>query len=133
VTKGLSDFYKARGNFEKALNYLSQKQEYDLKIFDEATMRQTKRLERQFENKQLQAEIRGSRDREKQRQIQIIMLVSVCLLLLVILLLLRISSNNKHKLERERNLRLQEQKEEGERRAQLTHHLQLQEQARLKS
>src|SRR5690606_33166024 len=48
-------------------------------------------------------------------------------------LLLRISSNNKHKLERERNLRLQEQKEEGERRAQLTHHLQLQEQARLKS
>lgn len=133
VTQGLSDFYSNREDFEKALFYQGKKQEFNQKIFDEAEMRQVKRLETQFENSRLQAEIQMGKDRERQRQIQVILLVSLCVLLFIVLLLLRISSQNRHKLARERNLRLQQQKDDNERRAKSQQQFQLQEQARLKS
>ncbi|MGO1245392.1 MAG: hypothetical protein ACTMH4_15030, partial [Sphingobacterium sp.] len=133
VTQGLSDFYNNRDDFEKALFYQQKKQEFNQKIFDEAEMRQAKRLETQFENSRLQAEIQIGKDRERQRRIQVILLIGLCVLLFIILLLLRISSQNKHRLARERNLRLQQQKDDNERRAKLEQQFQLQEQARLKS
>ncbi|NQD69422.1 hypothetical protein HP439_01620 [Sphingobacterium shayense] len=133
VTQGLSDFYSERNDFEKALFYQKKKQEFEQKIFDEAEMRQTKRLETQFENKQLQAQIQVAQDRESQRRIQIVLLIGLCLLLVIVVFLIRISSKNKHRLDRERNLRLQQQKDDNERQAKLQQQIQLEEQARLRS
>ncbi len=133
VTQGLSDLYSRTGDFEKALLYQKKKEEFNQKIFDAAEMMQANKLEVQYENKRLVADIKESEQRALNRRIQLLLLGGVCISLLVSLLLLRNSFKNKHNLQIERNLRLQQQKEDMEKQSKLQLQIQRQEQARLLS
>ncbi|TYR34730.1 hypothetical protein FXV77_14770 [Sphingobacterium phlebotomi] len=133
VTQGLSDLYARQGDSQKALYYQKKKEEFNQKIFDQARMAQANKLEAQYENKRLMAEIRDAEQRASNRRIQLYLLAGVCISLMVSLLLLRVSFKNKHKLQTERNLRLQQQKQDMEEQSKLQLQLQQQEQARLLS
>lgn len=133
VTQGLSDLYTRKGDFEKALYYQKKKEEFNQKIFDQAQMAQANKLEAQYENKRLIADIRDSEQRASNRRIQLYLLAGVCISLIVSLFLFRVSFKNKHKLQTERNLRLQQQKQDMEEQSKLQLQIQQQEQARLLS
>src|SRR5690606_36301031 len=50
VVQGLSDLYARRGNHRQALFYQQKKEEFNQRIFNEAEMLTTRRLEPQYEN-----------------------------------------------------------------------------------
>lgn len=133
VAQGLSNLYSKTDNFQKALLYQKKKEEFTQKIFDEAEMVQANKLEVQYENKRLIADIKESDQNALDRRIQLLLLGGVCIFLLISLFLLRTYSRNKHKLQLERNLRLQQQKEDMEEQSRLQLQIQKEEQARLLS
>lgn len=133
VAQGLSDLYSRNGDLRKALLYQKKKEEFNQQIFDQAQMAQTNKLEAQYENKRLMADIRDSEQRANNRRVQLYLLVGVCISLIISLLLLRLSFKNKHKLQAERNLRLQQQKQDMEEQSKLQMQIQRQEKARLLS
>lgn len=131
IAQGLSDLHAKKGNYERALFFQKKKEEYNQKIFDEAEMMQTRKLEVQYENKRLLNDIHESKLKAQNRRIQLFLLGGLCLLLILSMFLLRSSFKNKHRLEKERNLRLQQQKEDMKKQSELQLKVEKEERARL--
>src|SRR5690606_28529234 len=74
VTQGLSALYTRKADFEKALYYQKKKEEFNQKKFDQAQRAQANKLEAQYENKRLIADIRDSEQRPSNRRIQLYLL-----------------------------------------------------------
>jgi len=106
VAQGLSDIYNNRGDYKKALFYQKKKEEFDQKIFDQTEMVNAKKLEAQYENKRLIADVRAAEQKSQSRRIQSLLLGGVCFLLLACLFLLRASFKSKQKMHAEEQARL---------------------------
>lgn len=113
ITNGLSQLYERMGRYDKALHYSKLKEKYSNHIFDEDQIIQAQRLEAQYENKAILAEMEVVKERERNRKVQNLLFLGIAVLALVSLVLLYYSFRNKTRLYAEHQLRLQKEKEEA--------------------
>src|SRR5690606_18102901 len=95
VAQGLSDLHRKRGDYEKAWFYQQRKERFTDTLFNETQMLQTKKLEAQYENQKLLADIQRNAQKARSQKIQNLLLAGMCVLLLISLLLVRHSFKNK--------------------------------------
>ncbi len=112
IANGLSQLYERKGQYEKALYYIKQKEAQNNKIFDQNQVVQAQQLEAKYENKAMRAEMEAVKEREQNRKIQNLLFLGITLLALASLFLLYYSFKNKTRLYAEQRLRLQKEKEE---------------------
>lgn len=113
ITNGLSQLYEQMGRYAEALRYSKLREKYNSLIFDENRVIQAQRLEAQYENKAILAEMEVVKEREKNRKVQNLLFLGIAVLALVSLVLLYYSFRNKTRLYAEHQLRLQKEKEDA--------------------
>ena len=114
ISEALSQFYQNNNNFEKALFFKKQKEQYNDKIYDQNQQEQTHKLEAQYENKRIKSEIEVVKEREKNRRIQNYLYISLAIMAVFLLILVRRNYANRMKLQAEKELRLQKEKQEAQ-------------------
>lgn len=114
LSEALSQLYQKNNNFEKALHFKKQKEQYNTKIYDQNQQEQMYKLEAQYENKQIKSEIEVVKEKEKKRKIQNYLYISLAIIAIILLFGVRKSYSNRIKLQQEKELRLKKEKQAAE-------------------
>lgn len=129
VTKGLADFYKGRGDYQKAFEFQQRVTEYSSKNFDQQKALKAQKLEIEYQSEKINNEVRFLKEREKSQQQKNLLYICVAFISFLCLLFLFRSYHFRlrYSLQREKQLELEKQDSE------LQIKLEKEEQARLKA
>ncbi|MGO4293309.1 helix-turn-helix transcriptional regulator [Chitinophaga sp. RAB17] len=129
VVRGLSGFYKRKGDYQKALDYQEKVTEYSNKNFSEKQAQNAQKLEIQYETEKKDNEMRILKEREKSRMLQNYLYACIALASLLGLVFMFRSYHFRLRFSMQREKQLQLEKQDSE----LQIKLQKEEQARLRA